>query len=111
MNTLKTCIESTDRGRATAAPAAPISLDRCREFLAQAERAKAALFKAFRPQIAPHEHLLWLALNEAEALAWQTDYPHLLFPTLAAEKAETVTAWHAQQAAVQRKPVWLPLAA
>lgn len=108
---MKTCLEFEAQGRPTAAPAKRISLDRCRQFLAQVEQTKAALFSAFRPQVAPYEHLLRLALNEAEALAWQTDYPHLLFPTLAAEKAETVTAWHAQQEAVQRTPVRLPLAA
>jgi hypothetical protein len=41
--------------------------------------------------------LLELAMNEAEALAWQTDFPQLFFPTLAAEKAGAVAGWHARQ--------------
>ena len=45
--------------------------------------------------------LLRLALNEAEALAWQTDFPHLFFPELAAEKARTVAAWARKQHALQ----------
>jgi len=41
--------------------------------------------------------LLHLALNEAEALAWQTEYPHLVFPTLALEKAQAVANWLTRQ--------------
>jgi len=49
------------------------------------------------------EHLLELALNEAEALAAQTGYPHLVFPVLAAEKVRSVAAWDARQQRVRRK--------
>jgi hypothetical protein len=41
--------------------------------------------------------MLRLALNEAEALAWQTLYPHLVFPDLAAEKVRGVAAWNSRQ--------------
>jgi hypothetical protein len=41
-------------------------------------------------------------LNEAEALAWQTSYPHLLFPELAVEKVQAVAAWQTRQESVQR---------
>ena len=44
--------------------------------------------------------LLHLALNEAEALAWQTDFPYLVFPLLAAEKAQATLAWHTRQSAL-----------
>ena len=44
--------------------------------------------------------LLHLALNEAEALAWQTDFPYLVFPLLAAEKAQATLAWHKRQSAM-----------
>src|SRR5687768_12954300 len=40
---------------------------------------------------------LRLALNEAEALAWQTDYPHLVFPGLAEEKTAAALAWKRRQ--------------
>src|SRR5262245_51841519 len=49
-----------------------------------------------------HGRLLRLALNEAEALAWQTEYPHLFFPALAAEKAQAAVSWHRRQRALQR---------
>ncbi|SRR6266536_958518 len=56
-----------------------------------------------------HRHqprLLQLALNEAEALAWQTGYPQLVFPVLALEKAVGVATWHFRQQSVrQREPI------
>ena len=65
--------------------------------------AKKALVAEFQGQFGPYEHLLRLALNEAEALAWQTNYPHLVFPTLAAEKARSVLEWNGRQQIVQRR--------
>jgi hypothetical protein len=47
-------------------------------------------------------HLLRLALNEAEALAWETGVPHLIFPTLAMEKVRSVADWQSRQKLVQR---------
>jgi hypothetical protein len=41
-----------------------------------------------------------LALNEAEALAWQTGVPHLVFPELADEKIRELAAWRERQMAV-----------
>jgi hypothetical protein len=52
-------------------------------------------------------HLLHLALNEAEALAWQTGFPALVFPELALEKANRVAEWHERQRSM-RQPDWLP---
>ena len=46
--------------------------------------------------------ILQLALNEAEAIAWQTGFPHLLFPLLALEKANAVAEWHARQESIRR---------
>jgi hypothetical protein len=40
------------------------------------------------------ERLVRVALNEAEALAWETEYPQLVFPTLAEEKIEAISAWY-----------------
>ena len=64
-----------------------ICLASCRRLLAQIESAKNAILAEFRNQAGVRERMLRLALNEAEALAWQTEYPHLVFPTLATEKA------------------------
>src|SRR6185436_1364829 len=69
----------------------------CRKLLAQINNTKEQLFSEFKEYFGPEEHVLRLALNEAEALAWQTDYPHLLFPELAAEKAEAAAKWEQHQ--------------
>ena len=55
--------------------------------------------------------LLRLALNEAEALAWETGIPHLVFPTLAMEKIQSVAAWHARQKFVPQSQSSFALAA
>jgi len=43
-----------------------------------------------------------LALNEAEALAWQSGIPLLVFPALAEEKIRAVRAWRDYQASIRR---------
>ena len=80
----------------------------CRKILAQINKAKDAILAESRDAVALPDHLLRLALNEAEALAWQTRYPHLLFPTLAAEKVEGIAAWNAHQDWVRSNPVSAP---
>lgn len=74
----------------------------CRKVLAQIARAKEAIFAESRGALQTQEHLLRLALNEAEAVAWQTMYPHLVFPVLAAEKVQAVADWNAHQQFVRR---------
>lgn len=74
----------------------------CRKMLAQIARAKEAIFAESREALQTQEHLLHLALNEAEALAWQTAYPHLVFPTLATEKVQAVADWNSHQQFVRR---------
>ena len=69
----------------------------CRKVLAQIQRTKAGILAEFREGLEEHEHLLELALNEAEALAWQSGFPQLLFPALATEKAQSVATWHERQ--------------
>ena len=63
--------------------------------------ARQALLQAYANQLPRRGQLLHLALNEAEALAWQTDFPHLFFPELAEEKVRRVAAWARKQRAVQ----------
>ena len=77
-------------------------LPSCRELLRQMEEIKGALWRDFGGMTEAQRHLLQLALNEAEALAWQTAYPDLLFPVLAEEKAAALKQWTAHQQAVQR---------
>jgi hypothetical protein len=88
-----------------------VCLASCRKLLAQIEKTKNAIVAEFRETLGDHEQMLRLALNEAEALAWQTSFPHLIFPTLALEKAQAVAAWHTRQRSIQRTGSGLGLAA
>ena len=79
----------------------------CRKILAQIRKAKDAIFAEARGTLDTHERMLQLALNEAEALAWQTEYPHLVFPALAAEKVHAVADWNRHQRSVlQTEPLF-----
>jgi predicted secreted hydrolase len=81
--------------------------DAVREFVA---RAKEKLFHEFAPKLGEHANILRLALNEAEALAWDTEFPQLFFPALAAEKAQSAVTWARRQRAVRRRAVELAFA-
>ena len=58
---------------------------------------KSAVLREYGDGLRPHERLFQAASTEAEALAWQTPYPGLLFPVLAQEKAQGVREWLARQ--------------
>jgi hypothetical protein len=83
----------------------------CQKILAQISAAKAAIFAESYQALKAQERLLRLALNEAEATAWQTLYPQLIFPVLATEKVQAVMAWEARQQAVRSASPAFPLAA
>src|SRR5690349_6052077 len=59
--------------------------------------ARAAVEREFSALANQNPRLLHLALNEAEALAWDTGYPELVFPLLAQEKAAQVASWSQRQ--------------
>jgi hypothetical protein len=88
-----------------------LCLRSCRKILAQIRKAKDALFAEARSTLDTHERMLQLALNEAEALAWQTEYPHLVFPALAAEKVHAVADWDRHQRSVWQTDPLFALAA
>src|ERR1035441_5687963 len=84
-----------------------LCLRSCRKILAQIRKAKDAIFGEARGELNARERMLQLALNEAEALAWQTEYPHLVFPALAAEKVHAVADWNRHQRSVwQTEPLF-----
>jgi hypothetical protein len=74
-----------------------------KRLLAQIEEVKAAVVSEFRGRLETDQRVLELAVNEAEALAWETGFPQLLFPDLAAEKAHAVAGWHERQQALRRR--------
>ncbi|MGZ4961299.1 MAG: hypothetical protein ACXWBP_07555 [Limisphaerales bacterium] len=69
----------------------------CKKLLGRIEQAKANVFAEFSAALKGQEHMLQLAINEAEAIAWATEIPYLVFPTLAQEKATSVANWAAHQ--------------
>lgn len=78
-------------------------IESCKKLLTQMENVKAAVVSDFRDRLEEHHRILELALNEAEALAWESGFPQLLFPDLALEKAFAVAGWHQRQQAVLRR--------
>jgi hypothetical protein len=72
-------------------------LQSCKVLLTEIEQAKNMIVNDFHEALDTHGNLFRLALNEAEALAWQTDYPHLVYPTLAMERVQAVVAWRRRQ--------------
>ena len=74
----------------------------CQKLLNKIQSTRKALLAEFRQRADARDRMLQLALNEAEALARDTGFPLLTFPTLAREKAEAVAAWKTRQQAVRR---------
>jgi hypothetical protein len=77
--------------------AANVCIASGQKLTAQIERLKENLLTELRGTMDVPERLFRLALGEAEALAWQTGFPHLLFPALAMEKVQAVAGWKARQ--------------
>ncbi|HEX4349892.1 MAG TPA: hypothetical protein VH251_05880 [Verrucomicrobiae bacterium] len=80
-------------------------MNTCREcyqkVVAQIHAAKAAILAESREMLGVREQVLKLVLNEAEALAWETLYPHLVFPELATEKVRAIAGWNRHQRAIR----------
>lgn len=83
----------------------------CKKLVAEIAKTRDAILNEFRESRSLNEHLLRLALNEAEGLAWQSGFPQLVFPTLAREKAQAMASWNARQQFIRRAESRLPLAA
>jgi hypothetical protein len=74
----------------------------CRKVLERIAQAREIIFNESRRMLRSQDHLLQLVLNEAEAAAWQTSYPDLVFPVLATEKVQAVLAWDAKVQTMRR---------
>ena len=72
----------------------------CQKLISRLGNARSAVLNEFRQSFSISERMLRLAVNEAEALAWETEFPLLVFPTLAREKVQAVHAWNQHQKAV-----------
>ena len=60
-------------------------------------KVRALVEREFSILLEREPRLLRQALNEAEAIAWQTGFPQLVFPSLALEKARAVATWERRQ--------------
>jgi hypothetical protein len=78
-----------------------VCLNSCDSIRRALARIRGAVLNEYAHLAGEHARLLRLALNEAEALAWQTEYPHLFFPALAVEKAQSAVSWHERQRALR----------
>jgi hypothetical protein len=85
------------KGEGVAKTVAHACIASCQKLAAQIERTKGNLLAEFREQFQVPEQLFRQALGEAEALAWQTGYPQLVFPALAMEKVQAVATWQRRQ--------------
>jgi hypothetical protein len=94
--------QQTKKDRPANRTLANICLTCCQKLVTQIEKTKDAILAQFSKNLEAHQHLLRLALNEAEAIAWETDFPHLVFPMLATEKAQAVATWLARQRSMNR---------
>jgi hypothetical protein len=75
----------------------------CKKLLLGIESARNRIAHEFHETVEAHGQLVQLALNEAEALAWQTSYPQLFFPSLAVEKVQAVAAWQMRQQSLHQR--------
>lgn len=73
------------------------ALNSCKAVLAQINNVKEAILAEARNTLEAPEQLLRLAVSEAEALAYQTRYPQLVFADLAVEKVQRAAAWSERQ--------------
>jgi hypothetical protein len=80
-------------------------------FVAEIAEVRDRITAEFHVNLEGHGNLFRLALNEAEFLASQTEYPHLVYPALAMEKVQAVNNWRARQYAIRHnRPVYANLA-
>lgn len=85
---------------------ASVCLAACQKLAAQIERTKENLLTEFSETFAAHGNLLNHVINEADALAWQTEFPQLFFPALALEKVQAAANWKAHQEQLYRAPAY-----
>lgn len=78
-------------------------LKSCDKVIGRIKEAKAAILAEAQGRAQASDLMLRLAVAEAEAIAWQTGVPHLIFPTLAMERVQAITNWNDRQESVRRQ--------
>lgn len=95
-------VSQLDLGRRPPAPSNACR-DRRRNVLATIAKSRKSITREFSDAAARHQHLTRLALNEAEAIAWQTGFPQLVFPALAEEKVRALDRWSRRQQSLRSR--------
>ena len=85
-------------------------LKSCDKVIDRIKETKAAILADARGNAQASDLMLRMAVAEAEAIAWQTPVPHLIFPTLAMERVQAVSNWSERQQRVRRQNPVLALA-
>jgi hypothetical protein len=85
---------NTNQGKSIVKTASNVWVASVRRVIAGIEQAKWTLAVEFGKTFQLPERLFRVAVNEAEALAWETGFPHLVFPVLAEEKVQKASAWY-----------------
>ena len=70
-------------------------------------RVRGDLERQFESVKSQAPRIFHLTLNEAEAVAWDTGFPHLVFPLLAEEKASKAAAWVNRQNTLKKETLAL----
>ena len=78
-------------------------LKSCDKVITRIKEAKATILTEAQGRAQASDLMLRLAVAEAEAIAWQTSVPHLIFPTLAMERVQAVSNWSDRQQVVRRQ--------
>ena len=106
-------IMKTNKVNETASPnpGKTVCFASCRKLNTAVHELKQSIVQEFQARVPAHGRMIESAVNEAEALAWQTPFPHLFFPALAQEKAVEATRWAARQEKIQNNLVLRALAA
>jgi hypothetical protein len=89
----------------TPTAAGRVGRERRRALQARVADSRKAISREFRETFLENRQLARLALNEAEAIAWQTGLPHLFFPELAEEKVREVASWSRRQRSLRNRNV------
>ena len=88
---------NTETNRIQSNGFAKTCIDSCHWLLNEMGAVRRSIAREFRQTFQLPEHMLRLALNEAEALAWDSGVPQLVFPDLANEKAQALVTWQRHQ--------------
>ena len=103
--------ETVPKAESGGHPFVQACLRSCRRLANEVNRVRRSLVQNFTHAPGDVRRAVEAALNEAEALAWQTPFPHLVYPVLAEEKVATAERWAGRQRMIRRQTQRIAFAA